>query len=489
MGKKAPKPPDLRPISDAQLKIADQMNTTALKQLGLSEQQFAYFKEQGTAELAFAREQAAKNLALQERALDSGEAAQAEYAQLTASQKRLMDQAYEYSQEDRQRYNDVAIPLQDKIIAEANGWDSPERQAQMAAQAQADVQRNADAQRRNVDSQLAGLGIDPSQMRAGAIANTMGLQTAAAGAMQGNNARQQTQQQGIAMRGNAANIVAGLPAQGANQQGLSMNAGGNAANMVGQGQNSQLAGINTYAGLGTNAANLRAGAVNNMANWTGSPTQWASMGNNSMGMSSNSIMNAGNVMTQGYQNRLQQASTQANMNNGFMSSLGSLAGGIAMFVEGGAADKKTWKERYDSMTPAERVAEAKKGWDAGGGFQGGYEDAPLTNTLEQTFYANGGSVMPQPAGPGMGGIPSAPPMGGPMMGRNPNYVPPVGRPQPQPMQMLAEGHRGAVPTQQSEDRIQAMIAHGEYIVPADVVRAKGVEFFDRLSQKYHKVGT
>ena len=36
-----------------------------------------------------------------------------------------------------------------------------------------------------------------------------------------------------------------------------------------------------------------------------------------------------------------------------------------------------------------------------------------------------------------------------------------------------------------DDKIPAMLSNGEYVVPADVVRAKGVEFFDKLKQKYH----
>lgn len=36
-----------------------------------------------------------------------------------------------------------------------------------------------------------------------------------------------------------------------------------------------------------------------------------------------------------------------------------------------------------------------------------------------------------------------------------------------------------------DDKIPAMLSNGEYVVPADVVEAKGVEFFDRLKSKYH----
>lgn len=36
-----------------------------------------------------------------------------------------------------------------------------------------------------------------------------------------------------------------------------------------------------------------------------------------------------------------------------------------------------------------------------------------------------------------------------------------------------------------DDKIPAMLSDGEYVIPADVVKAKGVEFFDNLKKKYH----
>jgi hypothetical protein len=36
-----------------------------------------------------------------------------------------------------------------------------------------------------------------------------------------------------------------------------------------------------------------------------------------------------------------------------------------------------------------------------------------------------------------------------------------------------------------DDSVPAMLSDGEYVIPADVVRAKGEEFFDKLIEKYH----
>lgn len=37
----------------------------------------------------------------------------------------------------------------------------------------------------------------------------------------------------------------------------------------------------------------------------------------------------------------------------------------------------------------------------------------------------------------------------------------------------------------TSDEVPAMLSDGEYVIPADVVRAKGEEFFDKLLEKYH----
>ena len=66
--------------------------------------------------------------------------------------------------------------------------------------------------------------------------------------------------------------------------------------------------------------------------------------------------------------------------------------------------------------------------------------------------------------------------------------------------MLADGGppEEAIPTQQPgmidegptdgsgiDDQVHAKLSVGEYVIPADVVQAKGVEFFDKLVERYH----
>lgn len=50
---------------------------------------------------------------------------------------------------------------------------------------------------------------------------------------------------------------------------------------------------------------------------------------------------------------------------------------------------------------------------------------------------------------------------------------------------MANGGEVEGPGGPVDDRIPAMLSDGEYVIPADVVKAKGVEFFDKLRERYH----
>ena len=51
--------------------------------------------------------------------------------------------------------------------------------------------------------------------------------------------------------------------------------------------------------------------------------------------------------------------------------------------------------------------------------------------------------------------------------------------------IFADGGHVDGPGGPVDDKVPAMLSDGEYVVPADVVRAKGVEFFEKLKSKYH----
>ena len=51
--------------------------------------------------------------------------------------------------------------------------------------------------------------------------------------------------------------------------------------------------------------------------------------------------------------------------------------------------------------------------------------------------------------------------------------------------IFADGGQVDGPGGPVDDKVPAMLSDGEYVIPADVVKAKGIEFFDKLKSKYH----
>ncbi|MGL4859834.1 MAG: hypothetical protein ACRC5A_08905 [Enterobacteriaceae bacterium] len=144
---------------------------------------------------------------------------------VTGEQLASMERQNKWALEDRDRYKNVFQPMEDKFIKEAEGWDSPERQEQMAAEAKADVLGNADAQRQAMVRQQAGMGVNPNSGRFQAAEREGNLNTALASAGAQNSARNQVISQGMALRADAINMGKGLPAQSAQAAGLGLGAG------------------------------------------------------------------------------------------------------------------------------------------------------------------------------------------------------------------------------------------------------------------------
>lgn len=135
------------------------------------------------------------------------------------------DNALAWSQQDRDRYTGTFLPMQDAFLREVQTYDSPERQAQAAAMARADVQGSLAAQQQANIRQAASMGVNPASGRYAGIDRATALQGALAAAGAENTARQQVQDRGLALRADAINIGNGLPAQSASAAGLGLNAG------------------------------------------------------------------------------------------------------------------------------------------------------------------------------------------------------------------------------------------------------------------------
>lgn len=492
MGKKSPppKPPDLTPISDAQLRIAEEANELAREQLGLSKEQFAFFQENAKEELVLAREQADRLFEFQNKAFESDEEAKEFARQVGQTQIDAMHLQMGFAKEDRARYEKIFLPMQDKFIKEANAYDTPQRRTAEAARQMSDVQRQTDAARNNADQRLRSMGIDPSQVRSTSLLKQIQVGGAANQALVGNNARMQVEDRGRALRADALNIGMGLPAQAAAGFQGSNASGAGAINAGSAGQAAQLGAIQGGAGVAGTAMGFRSGALSNLAALTGSPMQWAQMGAGNMGMASNAYGSAAGTLTQNYQNQQShwkagQEQAQQNFNN--IMSVASMAGGM-MMAEGGAVSREriaAGKTKVDLLKPG-----LTQPGQPGGSTWDRLRDRWAQNRAENDPYTRQGS------GSGAGGkldimdrLGNAAMAGSQYQGSNvysdmPDAAPSALRQIP----MQAEGGR-AVPVRQSRDKIPTFLTEGEYVIPRDVAQAKGFEFFDKLVQKYHREGS
>lgn len=476
MGKKStPKPPDLGPYADAME----------------AQGEFAYLTSQE--QLAWAREQDTSNRALLQQVLGP---------QLEAQQNQA-----DWAKKDRARYENVYQPVEDNLIEDFQSYGSPERMQQDRSRAMADVATSFDAQRRNALQRLESYGVDPSQTRNHALDMAMRTQQGAGMAAAGTNAQRVGEDKARALRADAINIGRGMPSQVAQSYGQSVAAG-----------NSAIGGANST--FGTSA-----GAM-------GNPTAWGAQG-------MQGSQGAAGIQTQGFNNQMTAYNAQQAANASMMSGIGGAMGMAAMLADGGqpmnapgmGGMRLPPRPGAPAPTPVSpKIGPAPGGFipapmgGAGGmptgGFipapRGGAGGMPMGGIAGRIMGGNAGRSakgvnsgmgpgalpmqpfnMPQPTGPGVGGVFGN--MGGNSgFGGAPGFSPaPMGGGPADFRGGAGAGQRalpfstgGPVdegPTDGSgvDDQVPAKLSVGEYVIPADVVNAKGTEYFDRLVEKYH----
>lgn len=153
---------------------------------------------------------------------------------VTDQQLYTAEQQQQWADEDRARYTDKFLPLQDEFIEEASNYGSPERQAAAAAEAKADVRSAVDQQRQISGRQMAAMGINPASGRSRAITSSEDINAALASAGAQNSARTMVRDKGLALKADAVNLGNGLPAQAANAAGVGLNAGNSATGNTNQ---------------------------------------------------------------------------------------------------------------------------------------------------------------------------------------------------------------------------------------------------------------
>lgn len=217
----------------------------------------------------------------------------------------MMDRQDQWAQQDRQRYENIFQPLEEQLASDAQDYATPERQEQEAGKAEADVAAQFEQARQTAQQNLEQFGVDPSQVRAGALDTGSRLAEAAAQASAGNQARDRTMREGWALRDSAINVGKGYPAQVQGE-------------VAGSGQSGNQS-VNT--GLATTASG---------AQTMGTPGSWQQLGNQGLGV-------WGNILNTQFGNQMDAYKAKQESSSGFGSLLGAAGGILTAFAEEGGA--------------------------------------------------------------------------------------------------------------------------------------------------------
>jgi len=173
--------------------------------------------------------------------------------QVTEQQLGIAGDQAAWARSDRERYETKFKPVEDQFVEEATNYATPEKQAEAAAEAKADVQTAAAAARDQSNRTAAAMGINPASGRYAGLdrASEMGTALATAGAA--NTARQQVRDKGLALKADVANLGRGLPAQSAQAASLGLGAGSSAVGLN-QGTNAQFLASTDIMGSGYKGA-------------------------------------------------------------------------------------------------------------------------------------------------------------------------------------------------------------------------------------------
>lgn len=239
------------------------MNTTAAAQAKLSQEQLDWAK-------------AVYQDTSPDRAAAASRANAVSDAQL-ASMNTQTALSQDYADYNRNTFR----PLEQGIVADAAGYDTPQRREEEAAKATAGVEMSLANQRNATSRSLERSGVAPGSGKQLALAGAMDLGSAKLMAGAANQARTQVETIGAARKMDAANLGRGLASSQATSAGLALTAGNNSAansaatgNIAAQGNSIMTSGYsgaqqglagasNTYG----NIANLEQKAGDNSAIW------------------------------------------------------------------------------------------------------------------------------------------------------------------------------------------------------------------------------
>ena len=368
----------------------------------------------------------------------------------------------QWGQEDRARYENTYRPMEDRMIADAEGYDSVARREKESSSAMADVSSTFDAARKNALSRLEGYGVDPSQTRNAALDVGVRTQEALGQAAAAKGARDRVEDTGREYRNYALQRGDSLPGQAAAET--------NAATQTG--------------------AVMTGEALNTSASGAGMRT--SGQGFTQLGEGAN--MDAASIKNTQFGNQVQAKQMQ----NANKASLISNVAGIAGAAMGGPMGAMAGKALAGAATGG--------GGGGGGGGGQGFSDENFVSMVADGGKVGKRTALPMSSEFSIEDIDRhiAEVYGASEANTRSKALPRALPPAPKPYAALPiRGHEpmyqepladGGVPGMVDEgpsdgtgidDQVSAKLSVGEYVIPADVVAAKGKEFFDKMLSKYH----
>lgn len=130
-----------------------------------------------------------------------------------------------WATEDRARYQDTFIPLQDQFIKDAKNWGNPGRVGARVNEARAGTQQAIAQGQGQQQRQMAAMGVRPDSGRSAALSGATALQGGLAVAGAENTARRQVQAEAQQMQGQAINLGSGLALNPGQTMGQSVSTG------------------------------------------------------------------------------------------------------------------------------------------------------------------------------------------------------------------------------------------------------------------------
>lgn len=229
--------------------------------------------------------------------------AQSTLKSVTGAQMPLMNSVSKTAQDNLSNYGANFLQLQQQQAKQAQDYTSDANVQAQRGMAIADTSAGFDAQRRNSQAALAAEGVDPGSIHGAALDSQSRVQQAAAEGQAGTQAYQRTMDTGRQMVAQA------------NQLGL------------------QIAGLgNSGASDASNIGNSIVGNTNS-TNATGINNMTAS--NTFLNTANTANANAEHAQNDQFNDQLGAFNAQQSAQNSTLSSLGSIAGAAAMFMEEG----------------------------------------------------------------------------------------------------------------------------------------------------------